>query len=68
MALELLVNGERRSVPEGTTVAGLLQQLGVRADLAAVERNGEVVPRRQHGEAVLQVGDVIEVVTFVGGG
>ena len=34
----------------------------------AVERNGEIVPKRLYGETVLQDNDVIEVVSFVGGG
>jgi sulfur carrier protein len=66
--LELLVNGEARVVPAGTTVVQLLQTLGVQPGQAAVERNGAVLPRARHGETELQQGDVIEVVTFVGGG
>ena len=34
----------------------------------AVERNGEIVPKRLYGETVLQEDDVLEVVSFVGGG
>ncbi len=34
----------------------------------AVERNGEIVPKAQYGETILQDGDSIEVVSFVGGG
>lgn len=62
------LNGEAREVPEGATVIGLLQVLGMRQELCAVERNGEVVPRAEHGQTVLSEGDAIEVVTFVGGG
>ena len=34
----------------------------------AVERNGDIVPKAQYGETVLQDGDSLEVVSFVGGG
>jgi len=34
----------------------------------AVERNGEVVKQARHGEQRLASGDVLEIVTFVGGG
>lgn len=67
-AIELTVNGEARVVPAGTTIAGLLEVLGLQPGQAAVERNGEVVPRARHGETALSAGDVLEVVTFVGGG
>ncbi|MCS6913059.1 MAG: sulfur carrier protein ThiS [Myxococcota bacterium] len=64
----LTLNGEPYQVPAGTTVAGLLRALGMEPGQAAVERNGAVLPRREHEVTVLQEGDVVEVVTFVGGG
>jgi sulfur carrier protein len=62
------VNGEPVELPEGLTVAALLQRLGVRGDRVAVERNGEVVKKARHGEQRLAPDDVLEIVTFVGGG
>ena len=62
------VNGEMVELPDGLTVAALLQHLGVRADRVAVERNGAVVKKALHGEEKLGHGDVLEIVTFVGGG
>jgi thiamine biosynthesis protein ThiS len=62
------VNGERREVVQGTTVAALLQQLGVGAGPVAVERNRDIVPRVAHPTTVLCEGDLLEVVQFVGGG
>ena len=34
----------------------------------AVERNGDIVPKRLYGETVLADGDALEIVGFVGGG
>ena len=62
------VNGESVELPDGLTVAGLLLHLGVRGERVAVERNGEVVRRARHAEEQLAPGDVLEVVSFVGGG
>jgi sulfur carrier protein len=62
------VNGEVMELPEGLTVTALLQHLNVRGDRVAVERNGEVVKKARHGEQRLAQGDVLEIVTFVGGG
>ncbi len=64
----LTVNGERLEVPDRTTVAGLVERLGFRREAVAVERNREVVRRRDLEATVLGDGDVLEVVTFVGGG
>ena len=66
--IELVVNGEPREVPTGTTVAGLLVQLKMQPRLVAVERNRNLVPRGQHADCKLEEGDRIEIVTLVGGG
>jgi thiamine biosynthesis protein ThiS len=63
----LTVNGERRDVVEGLTVGALVAQLGIRGRVA-VELNGEVLRQAQHPEVTLREGDMLEVVTFVGGG
>lgn len=62
------VNGAFHDVPAGTTVAGLLERLGLRAELVAVEIGGELVPKARRGERVLASGDELEIVTLVGGG
>jgi sulfur carrier protein len=67
-AIELTVNGERKEVPEGLTVRGLVEHLGLTEGPVAVEKNREVVPRAQHATTPLSAGDVIEIVHFVGGG
>ncbi len=66
--IDVVVNGETRSVAPGTTVAALIAALGLGDRRVAVERNREVVPRAEHGNTVLAAGDRLELVTFVGGG
>ena len=66
--LTLTVNGERREVPPGTTVADLLASLAVPPRGTAVERNRELVPRSAHDRTALEAGDAVEIVTLVGGG
>jgi sulfur carrier protein len=66
--MQVTVNGEAHEVPEQITVRGLIELLDLAGGPVAVERNGEVVPRAQHTEAVVAAGDVIEIVHFVGGG
>ncbi len=62
------VNGEQVELPDGLTVAALLSRLGVKGDRVAVERNGEVVKKARHAEQRVEPDDVLEIVTFVGGG
>lgn len=66
--MRVTVNGQTREVPPGTTLAELVKQLNVRTDRIAAERNLKVVPKAQYEATVLQEGDKLEVVSFVGGG
>ena len=66
--LELTINGESRQFPDALTVSGLIEQLGYAGKRIAIERNGEIVPKSQHGSTPLVSGDVLEIVVAVGGG
>ena len=66
--MEVTVNGAPHEVPEGLTVRGLVEHLGLNEGPVAVELNRIIVPRARHGEHVVAPGDVIEIVHFVGGG
>lgn len=66
--MKIVVNGEPRELPQGVTVAGLIEALGLESRRVAVERNKLLVPRAQHAQTPLAEGDVLEIVTLVGGG
>ncbi|MBV8911736.1 MAG: sulfur carrier protein ThiS [Acetobacteraceae bacterium] len=67
-AVAISLNGEDRRVPAGTTVAGLLEQIGLDRRKVAVERNEEIVPRSIYATTSLAPGDKLEIVHFIGGG
>jgi sulfur carrier protein len=66
--VQINVNGQSRSVADGMSVRNLLEQLRLDTQHVAVEVNQQLVPRRDHEQHLLQEGDVVEVVTLVGGG
>ncbi|MBK6880081.1 MAG: sulfur carrier protein ThiS [Elusimicrobia bacterium] len=66
--MKITLNGEAREVAEGTTVAGLVQVLGLATGRVAAEVNGDIVRRADHAAAVLRAGDVVEIVQMIGGG
>ena len=61
------VNGVSLDIA-GKTLAEYLATTSYDAKRIAVERNGEIVPKARYAETVLQDGDSIEIVSFVGGG
>ncbi len=66
--ITIYLNGTTQEIPEGTTLAGLVEFLKLPADRVAVELNLEIVPRRLWEQTALRAGDRLEVVHFVGGG
>ncbi|AAZ98080.1 thiamine-biosynthesis protein ThiS [Thiobacillus denitrificans ATCC 25259] len=66
--IELVINGQARSFPEPLTLGRLVDALDLAGKRIAVERNGEIVPRSQHGDTALADGDRLEIVVAVGGG
>ncbi len=66
--MTLQMNGEQREIPDGLSLAGLVDWLELPADRVAIERNQEVVKRANWNETWLEEGDRLEIVRMVGGG
>jgi sulfur carrier protein len=66
--MEIIVNGDRREVSDGLTVAALLEFLQMRPNRVAIERNREILPRAEWQAVQVQPNDSFEIVQFVGGG
>ena len=66
--IQVTVNGAAHRLEEPLHLRALLEQLEMAGKKIAVERNGEIVPRSQHGQTIVQDGDRFEIVVAVGGG
>ena len=66
--IQIMVNGESRSVAPGATVADLLAALALPPGRVAIERNLEILPRPQWAATRIAPHDRYEIVQFVGGG
>ncbi len=63
-----MANGRAVDLPEGATVATLIDRMGLAGRVVVVERNGEPVDRRAVAQTTLADGDRCEVVRAVAGG
>jgi thiamine biosynthesis protein ThiS len=66
--IEITVNGEPQTAPQGLTILGLLQQLQLDPERVAVELDRRIVKQPYWPETVLRTGAQLEIVQFVGGG
>jgi thiamine biosynthesis protein ThiS len=66
--IDIVVNGESRTVTEGQTVLGLLRELELEPARVAVELDRRILKQPRWSETVLSPGAQLEIVQFVGGG
>jgi sulfur carrier protein len=65
--VQLVINGEARSLPGVTTVSDLIERLELTGRIA-VEVNEQIVPRGEFATHRLNEGDRVEIVHAIGGG
>ena len=61
------INGEALE-KDGQVLAEFLANSKYNGKRIAVEINGEIVPKSHYSETILRNGDMVEIVSFVGGG
>ncbi len=66
--MKITINGEERECAEGTTLASLINDLGIKVKVMAAAVNMEVVKKADWESHLLSPDDKIELLHFVGGG
>jgi thiamine biosynthesis protein ThiS len=66
--MKLIINGEEKQFQAVSTLASLIDHLGIKGDRVAVELNRDIVSRTKWTDTTLHDGDKLEIVHFVGGG
>ena len=66
--MKILVNGEKISLPEDSSIEGLIVHLGYQNQRIAIEINESIIPKSNHSSFLLQDLDRVEIINAVGGG
>lgn len=64
----LTVNGKQTEFKENQTVRNFLEEKGLEPQKVVLELNKEILSRENWSETILQDGDSLEIISFVGGG
>lgn len=64
----ITLNGDRFELDQPITIADLLAKLDIDPRRVAVEHNLSILRRHTFTEALVDDGDTVEIVNFVGGG
>jgi thiamine biosynthesis protein ThiS len=66
--VQITLNGERFELDQPLSVTALLARLEIDPRRVAVEHNLEIIKRQRFPDVVVNEGDSVEIVNFVGGG
>ncbi len=61
------INGEK-CTPDGRSVIQIIEDMGLKKEMVAVELNEEILPKDEYEKYVPGESDVVEIVQFMGGG
>ena len=65
---KIQLNGDPYEINNGTNLNGLLNKLKIQKNKVAIEVNGEIVEKNKYPNLILNKGDKVEIVKFIGGG
>lgn len=66
--MKIRLNGEQREIDDGMTVSALFSSLNISELSSAVELNLDILDKKDYGRTRLNDGDLVEIISFVGGG
>ena len=66
--MEITLNGEKFTLETGSNIVNLIDKLNLDVDKLAIERNLEIVPKSKFAMTIIEEGDKLELVHFIGGG
>lgn len=66
--MQITLNGKPYTLKNQVNLSELSEILKLEPTQVAIERNCEIVPRSLYRQTMLDEGDKIEIVTFIGGG
>lgn len=66
--MQITLNGEPFDIDQPLSVVALLEKLDIDARRVAVEHNLTIIKRHRFPEVIVNDGDQVEIVNFVGGG
>ena len=65
---KIQLNGDPYEINGGTNLNELLNKLRIQKNKVAIEVNGEIVKKSKYPNLILNKGDKVEIVKFIGGG
>ena len=65
---KIQLNGDPYEINDGSNLNELLNKLKIQKNKVAIEVNGEIIEKNKYLNLILNKGDKVEIVQFIGGG
>ena len=65
---KIQLNGDPYEINDGTNLNELLNKLKIQKNKVAIEVKGEIIEKNKYPNLILNKGDKVEIVQFIGGG
>jgi sulfur carrier protein len=66
--MKITCNGETKEITPNTTLVNFIKEMELNPDTVVAECDGRIINRDEYDSLVLQDGNVLELIRFVGGG
>lgn len=66
--MKITCNGETKEITPNTTLVNFIKEMELNPDTVVAECDGCIINRDEYDSLVLQDGNVLELIRFVGGG
>ena len=66
--ITIIINDTKKEITSGTSISLLISNLALNIEKIAIEKNQEIIHLENYPKNILQNGDSLEIIHFVGGG
>ena len=66
--MKITCNGETKKITPDTTLVSFIRDMNLNPDTVVAECDGRIIKRDEYDTLVLQDGNILELIRFVGGG
>ena len=66
--MHIILNGKDKIIDKDISLANIVKEVSLSTEFVIAELNGKIIKRQQWRDVLLSDGDVLELVTIVGGG
>lgn len=66
--MKVLINGKEKELAENLSIEKMLSAIDINREVVVIEYNEKILKKNEWAETFIKNGDIVEIISFVGGG